>query len=145
MQCEDKLKIRSPIFRVSTCVLGQPISWSSMTVPRRNLLRYASHAVSTQVRVILEIPRIHVVSARTSGTATVSRAADGNGMLGTDRVPVYRRFRWHFHSFVFQGKTFFADFENRRKRKILVLNISPMIRITLKLCKSFPISRQVCY
>lgn len=88
-----------------------------MMMPRRNLLRYASHAVPTQVRVILEIPRIHVVSARTSGTATVSRAADGNGMLGTDRVPVYRRFRWHFHSFVFQCKTFLADFlrivENR--------------------------------
>lgn len=89
----------SPIFGVSTCVLGQPIS-RSPTMPRRNPLRYASHAVSTKVRIILEIPRIHVVPARTCRAATVPRTTDRNGMLGTDRVPVYRRFGWHFHFFV---------------------------------------------
>ena len=57
-------------------------------------MRHAGHAVSAKVRVILEIPRIHVVPARRA--ATVPGATDRNG---TDRVPVYRRFGWHFHFF----------------------------------------------
>lgn len=94
-----RLKNHSPIFGVGTRVLGEATSRSVAMMARRRLLRHAGHAVSAKVRVILEIPRIHVVPARRA--ATVPGATDRNG---TDRVPVYRRFGWHFHFFFLSSK-----------------------------------------
>lgn len=93
------MKNHSPIFGVGTRVLGEATSRSVAMMARRRLLRHAGHAVSAKVRVILEIPRIHVVPARRA--ATVPGATDRNG---TDRVPVYRRFGWHFHFFFLSSK-----------------------------------------
>lgn len=57
----------------------------------RRLLRQARNAVTTQVRVVLQVPRVHIVPAGASG------AAAGRGALGTNRVPINRGLPRHFH------------------------------------------------
>lgn len=75
-----------PVFRECSRIAGR-------TLVRRRTSRSARHvgdAMTTQVSVIFQVPRVHVMT-----TASVASGTAGGRFSGVDRTPIDRWFRWH--------------------------------------------------